>query len=71
MRKGGAEILITPENGGDFVIPASAIRDVHSGKVMLDIQRLDDDVRRALAHPHDAEFRHYAALDPKDGALKD
>lgn len=71
VRNGGAEFLVNIQNGGDFVIPASAIRDVHSGKVMLDIQRLDEDVRRALAHPHDAEYRQYAAVDPSDGALKE
>lgn len=37
VRKDGAELVINIENGGDFVLPASVVRDVHSGKVMLDV----------------------------------
>ena len=61
------ELLINIQNGGDFTIPSNAIRDVHSGKVILDVDRLDGPVRAALDHPHDAEYPRYAALDPKAG----
>ncbi|PPU46093.1 hypothetical protein XarbCFBP7697_10125 [Xanthomonas arboricola] len=72
VRKDGAELVINIENGGDFVLPASVVRDVHSGKVMLDVEQLPEDVRNALRHPHDNELptSTYAASDPQDGALR-
>ncbi|MCC8627365.1 hypothetical protein [Xanthomonas vesicatoria] len=68
----GAELVINIENGGDFVLPASAVRDVHSGKVLLDVDRLPEDVRNALRHVHDSELQTstYAASNPQDGALR-
>ncbi|PPU07624.1 hypothetical protein [Xanthomonas arboricola] len=71
VRKDGAELVISIENGGDFVLPATVVRDVHSGKVMLDVEQLPEDVRHALRHPHDNELptSTYAASDPQDGAL--
>lgn len=71
VRKDGAELVINIENGGDFVLPASVVRDVHSGKVMLDVAQLPEEVRNALRHPHDNELpaSTYAASDPHDGAL--
>lgn len=71
VRKDGAELVINIENGGDFVLPATVVRDVHSGKVMLDVEQLPEDVRHALRHPHDNELptSTYAASDPQDGAL--
>jgi len=63
------ELVVNIENGGDFTLPASAIRDVHEGKVILDTDKLPESVRHALHHPHDAEYPEYAAEDPKDGAL--
>ncbi|ATS52033.1 hypothetical protein XAP3CFBP6996_018850 [Xanthomonas citri pv. fuscans CFBP 6996] len=72
IRNEGAELVINIENGGDFVLPASVVRDVHSGKVMLDVDKLPDDVRNALRHPHDNELQTstYAAINMQDGALK-
>ncbi|MCC4604893.1 hypothetical protein HG421_09515 [Xanthomonas campestris pv. badrii] len=72
IRNDGAELVINIENGGDFVLPASAVRDVHSGKVMLDVDALPEAVRQALRHPHDNELRTstYAASDRHDGALR-
>lgn len=65
------ELVVNIENGGDFTLPAAAIRDVHEGKVVLDVDRLPQAVRHALEHPHDAEYPDpaYAASDPRDGAL--
>jgi len=53
--EGRDEVVIDIENAGDFTIPASAIRAVHSGKVILDVARLDARVREAIAHAHDRE----------------
>lgn len=54
------------------MLPVSVVRDVHSGKVMLDVDQLPEEVRNALRHPHDNELRtsRYAASNPQDGALK-
>ncbi|MGN2250794.1 hypothetical protein LQ772_11240 [Frateuria edaphi] len=67
------ELVVNIQNGGDFTLPADAIRDVHEGKVILDVDHLPQAVRQALRHPHDAEYPDsvYAATDPKEGALKD
>ncbi|MCC8539179.1 hypothetical protein ACDH70_22475 [Xanthomonas axonopodis pv. poinsettiicola] len=71
IRNDGAELVINIENGGDFVLPASVVRDVHSGKVLLDVEKLPEQVRHALRHPHDNELptSTYAASNPRDGAL--
>ncbi|MDG2526094.1 hypothetical protein P6166_12080 [Stenotrophomonas sp. HITSZ_GD] len=65
--------VINVQNGGDFVLPMSAVKDVHSGKVILAVDKLPEDVREALRHPHAAEIHNpsYAATDPEEGALKD
>jgi hypothetical protein len=48
-------IVVYVENAGDFTIPRSAIRAVHSQKVVVDCAVLDPDVRAAIGHAHDAE----------------
>ncbi|UNE61277.1 hypothetical protein [Xanthomonas oryzae] len=72
IRNGGDELLITIENGGDFVLPVPVVCDVHWGKVMLDVDQLPDHVRNALRHSHGSELRTstHAASNPQDGALK-
>ncbi|PPV06403.1 hypothetical protein XBLMG947_2371 [Xanthomonas bromi] len=72
IRNDGTELVIHIENGGDFVLPASVVRDVHSGKVMLEVDQRPDEVRNAFRHPHDSELQTstYAASNPQDGALK-
>lgn len=70
VRADSKEVVVNIENGGDFTLPASAIRDVHEGKVILDVDRLPKPVRQALRHPHDAEDPNYA-VDPREGALDD
>ncbi|HEX5008630.1 MAG TPA: hypothetical protein VFV70_16060 [Hyphomonadaceae bacterium] len=52
-------IEIYIENGGDFSIPRSAVRDVHFNKVILDGRKLSKDV-------HDAIGRARAAEDDED-----
>jgi hypothetical protein len=61
------ELVVNIENGGDFTLPATAIRDVHEGKVILDVERLPAAMRQALQHPHDAEDPNYEAPDWQDG----
>ncbi|MGY3264479.1 hypothetical protein ACVWZN_000552 [Lysobacter sp. HA35] len=65
------EFVVNIQNAGDFVLPLSAVRDVHSGKVVLALDRLDDNVIEALRHVHDGELPEYAVVDPKDGTPDD
>lgn len=73
VRPHESTFVINVQNGGDFVLPLSAVTDVHSGKVILAVDQLPEEVRAALRHPHAAEIRNfsYAATDPAEGALKD
>ena len=48
-------LIIYIENSGDISIPVPAIRAVHDGKVVLDPDKLEDPVRRALGHVRDSE----------------
>ena len=56
-----SELLVYIENAGDFTLPLSAVKSVHSGKVMLDIERLDLRLREALRHARDSEDPAYIA----------
>lgn len=49
------EIVVYVENAGDFVVPMSAVKTVHSQKVILDPQRLDRAMLKAIGHAHDRE----------------
>ncbi|HVP27943.1 MAG TPA: hypothetical protein VMW35_02120 [Myxococcota bacterium] len=49
------ELVVYVENAGDFQVPIAAVRSVHDGKVVLDASRLDEALRRAIAHAHDRE----------------
>jgi len=64
-------VVVNIENGGDFTLPMSAIRDVHDDKVILDLSQLPDEMCRAFDHLHDAEYQEYAAADPDEGAPGD
>jgi hypothetical protein len=48
-------LVVYIENAGDVAIPVTAIRSVHDGKVVLDPDKLEDRVRRALGHVRDGE----------------
>lgn len=61
IRHGLPELVVYIENGGDFVIPLSAVKAVHSDKVVLDFDRLDLRVRNAIRHARDSEDPSYAA----------
>lgn len=61
IRHDRAELLIYIENAGDFVLPLSAVQDVHSDKVILNLERLDIRVRDAIRHARDSEDADYEA----------
>jgi hypothetical protein len=48
-------LVVYVENSGDYTVPLSAVRAVHSGKVIVDAAKLDHSLRRAIGHAHDAE----------------
>ncbi|MFT3775329.1 MAG: hypothetical protein QM820_59025 [Minicystis sp.] len=52
---GRPEIVVYVENTGDFVIPLAAVAAVHSQKVIVDVEHLDERIRVAIGHAHDAE----------------
>jgi len=52
---GRPEIVVFVENTGDFVIPLSAITSVHSQKVIVDVDLLEERIKVAISHAHDAE----------------
>jgi len=60
-------LVVNVENGGDFIVDADAVRDVHDDKVILDYGRLPAPMQDALRHLHDAEYRRYRAADPRQG----
>jgi hypothetical protein len=43
------------ENAGDFRVSREAVRAVHFQKVIFECGKLDDRLRRAIGHAHDAE----------------
>jgi hypothetical protein len=53
--EGRREIVVYVENAGDFVVRLGAIRSVHDGKVVVQMARLDRQLRDAIAHAHDRE----------------
>lgn len=52
---GRAELLVYVENAGEFVIALSAVDAVHAQKVIVNRDKLDSKLRRAIGHAHDAE----------------
>jgi hypothetical protein len=52
---GSTSIVIYVENAGEFVVPLSAVKDVHSEKVILDPDLLDSKLLAAVRHTHDRE----------------
>jgi hypothetical protein len=52
---GRPELLIYVENGGEFVVPLSAVASVHDNKVVLEADKLEPRLRAAIRHAHDAE----------------
>jgi hypothetical protein len=52
---GKSEIVIYVENAGDFIVPLSAVRDVHDEKVILDSAKIGCDLKEAIGHAHLSE----------------
>ena len=51
------DLVIYIEDAGDTVVPLSAVIEVIEGKVIVDLQKLDENVRRAIANAHrDEDF---------------
>jgi hypothetical protein len=48
-------VTVYIENGGDFTLDPAAVRSVHDGKIILDRNRLDAAMLRAIKHAHDRE----------------
>lgn len=65
------EVVVNIQNAGDYVLPLAAVRDVHSGKVLLNLQHVEAHVIEALMHVHDGELPEFAAQDPRDGTPED
>jgi len=49
------EIIIYVENAGEFLVPLSAVKAVHDGKVLLDKGKLHLELQEAIKHAHDRE----------------
>lgn len=61
------ELVIYIENACDFVVPLSAVKEVHSDKVMLDHTRLYPRLRDAIRHARDSEDPNYIASGSNGG----
>jgi hypothetical protein len=53
----GRQLTVYVENAGDFGVPIEAVTAVHSQKVIFACGKLDQAMRRAIGHAHDAEER--------------
>ncbi len=60
------ELVIYIENAGDFVVALSAVKGVHSDKVILDHTRLDLRLRDAIRHARDSEDPNYISSAPDE-----
>jgi hypothetical protein len=52
---GRMELVVYVENAGDFTVALSAVKAVHSQKVIADCHKLDHGLRKAIGHAHDTE----------------
>ncbi len=48
-------LTVYVENFGEFLVPRTAIKSVHDGKVVLDRDQVGEKLLRAVAHAHDRE----------------
>ena len=55
VRQVSPDVVIYVENAGEFVLPSDAVAAVHSQKVIVNFERLDPELQRAIRHAHDAE----------------
>ena len=54
---GKSEIVVYVENAGDFTIPLDAVQATHFQKVIVDFDKLESRLQRAIKRAHDAEDR--------------
>ena len=66
IRHGLPELLVYIENAGDFVVPLSAVKAVHSDKVILDFDHLGLRLRNAIRHARDSEDPDYVSPASED-----
>ena len=52
---GRPELIVYIENSGEYTVPLTAVRAVHSEKVVIDVQQLPSVVQEAISHAHDRE----------------
>jgi hypothetical protein len=52
---GRPELVVYVENAGEFTIPLGAVTAVHAQKVIVDCDKLEPRLRKAIGHAHDAE----------------
>jgi hypothetical protein len=52
------ELLVSIEGYGQAMIPATAVRAVHDGKVVVDPAGLSNDLQRTIAAAHDRETEY-------------
>ncbi len=52
---GAKEFVIYVEKTGDFLVPLSAVKDVHSGKVILNHHALHQELQQAIRHAHEEQ----------------
>lgn len=56
VRRVAADRLVVYIEGyGDVAVTEEQVAAVHDAKVVLDLERMPEDVRRAIAHAHDRE----------------
>lgn len=46
------DLVVYIEDAGDTIVPLSAVAGVIEGKVIVDVQKLDERVRRAIESAH-------------------
>ena len=55
---GRPKLVVYVENAGDFTVALGAVKAVHAQKVIVDCGKLDQQLRKAIGHAHDAEDPH-------------
>ncbi|MBU6298350.1 MAG: hypothetical protein KGJ79_02500 [Alphaproteobacteria bacterium] len=49
------DFIVYVENGGDFLVPMSAVKEIEADKVVLDCTKLQHRLRNAIGHAHEGE----------------
>ncbi|MET0340820.1 MAG: hypothetical protein ABW252_07445 [Polyangiales bacterium] len=49
------ELLVTIEGFGQAMIPSTAVRAVHDGKIIIDVTDLPSDLQQTISRAHDRE----------------